>query len=68
MTQLFENNRAFVAIVIGTLYSELGLQVRGLAPIEMLECWKYGKMGFDLRLVELTLSPSCKLYEQAASL
>ncbi len=25
-------------------------------------------MGFGLRLVELTLSPSCKLYEQEAGL
>jgi hypothetical protein len=42
----------------------------------MLECWNNGYevklycsiMGSGLRLVEPTLSPSCKLYEQEAGL
>jgi hypothetical protein len=32
----------------------------------MMEQWNSGIMGSDLRLVEPTLSPSCKLYEQEA--
>jgi hypothetical protein len=34
----------------------------------MMEYWNIGRMGLGLRLVELTLSPSCKLYEQEAGL
>jgi hypothetical protein len=34
----------------------------------MVECWNIRKMGIGLRLAELTLSPSCKLYEQEAGL
>ena len=29
-------------------------QVRGFAPIGMLECWNIGRMGFGLRLEEGT--------------
>jgi hypothetical protein len=29
-------------------------QVRGFAPIGMVECWNIGKMGLDLRLGEDT--------------
>jgi hypothetical protein len=39
-----------------------------MAPKGMLECWNSGIMGFGLRLIELTLSPSCKLYELEAGL
>jgi hypothetical protein len=30
------------------------LQVKGFAPIGMVECWNIGKMGFDLRPIEPT--------------
>jgi hypothetical protein len=33
------------------------IQVRGFAPIGMLEYWDTGMMGTGLRLVELTLRP-----------